>query len=132
MREYAGSRVCGARHAQSMFKANGAMLRICYSLAGLSSRWTLCGQLSGSWVEELRACWKDASAATSSQTVVDLSDVTFIDEKGERLLSEMKRAGVEFVAHGVETRHLLENLSAKGKRTLRRSFCREENTTGEN
>jgi len=47
--------------------------------------------------------------------VVDLSDVTFIDEAGESLLSEMKSAGVTFVAAGVETKHLLENLKAVGK-----------------
>jgi len=52
--------------------------------------------------------------------VVDLSDVTFIDENGERLLSEMRGAGVEFVASGVETKHLLENLKGRGKRPLRR------------
>jgi hypothetical protein len=52
--------------------------------------------------------------------VVDLSDVTFIDEDGERLLAEMRRAGVEFVATGVETKHLLQNLKGRGERPLRR------------
>ena len=40
--------------------------------------------------------------------LVDLSDVTFIDEAGEELLREMRDRGVEFVAKGVETRHILE------------------------
>jgi hypothetical protein len=48
--------------------------------------------------------------------VVDLKDVTFIDENGEALLSEMRAAGVEFIATGVETKHLLENLKDTGKR----------------
>jgi hypothetical protein len=52
--------------------------------------------------------------------VVDLSDVTFIDEDGERLLSEMRGAGVEFVATGIETKHLLQNLKSRGERPLRR------------
>jgi hypothetical protein len=52
--------------------------------------------------------------------VVDLSDVTFIDESGEQLLSEMRRAGAKFLAAGVDTRHLLKNLEAKGERPLRR------------
>jgi hypothetical protein len=52
--------------------------------------------------------------------VVHLSDVTFIDENGERLLSEMRNAGVRFVATGIETKHLIENLKSKGERTLRR------------
>jgi hypothetical protein len=49
-----------------------------------------------------------------------LSDVTFIDEDGESLLSEMRSAGVEFVATGVETKHLLQHLKSKGERPLRR------------
>ena len=92
------------------------MLRISYS-----QQWTLCGQLAGPWVQELRSCWKHARrAAAGSGAVVDLSDVTFIDEDGERLLAEMRRAGVEFVATGVETKHLLQNLKSRGERPLRR------------
>jgi len=52
--------------------------------------------------------------------VVDLSDVTFIDEKGERLLSEMRRGGAEFVATGVENKDLIENLKGNEERPLRR------------
>jgi hypothetical protein len=93
-----------------------AMLRICYS-----QQWTLCGQLAGPWVQELRSCWEHARrAAVGSSAVVDLSDVTFVDENGERLLAEMRNAGVEFVATGVETKHLLQNLKSKGERPLRR------------
>jgi hypothetical protein len=54
--------------------------------------------------------------------MVDLSDVTFIDENGESLLSEMRSAGVQFVATGVETKHLLQNLKGRGERALRRSI----------
>jgi hypothetical protein len=52
--------------------------------------------------------------------LVDLSDVTFIDEAGEKLLSEMRSSGATFVAAGVETKHLVENLRVKGERSLRR------------
>jgi hypothetical protein len=52
--------------------------------------------------------------------VVDLSDVTFIDENGEKLLSQMGNEGAEFVAAGVETVDLLKNLKVTGKRPLRR------------
>ena len=52
--------------------------------------------------------------------MVDLSDVTFIDENGETLLAEMRSAGVEFVAAGVETKYLLENLKTVGQGPLRR------------
>jgi hypothetical protein len=51
---------------------------------------------------------------------VNLTDVTFIDEAGERLLAEMQNAGTEFVAVGVENRDLLASLRQKGRRPLRR------------
>jgi hypothetical protein len=51
---------------------------------------------------------------------VNLSDVTFIDESGEELLSQMGSEGAEFVAAGVETKHLLEHLKADDERPRRR------------
>lgn len=102
------------------------MLRITHAQTETEQRWTLCGQLTGPWVAELRACWEyhrrpvAASAAATQHMIVDLSDVTFIDERGETLLSEMRSDGAEFVAVGVDTRHLIENLKARGERPLRR------------
>jgi hypothetical protein len=86
------------------------MLRICYSQNDSGQQWTLCGQLAGPWVQELRSCWQNSRRAAGSGAVADLTDVTFIDENGERLLSEMRSAGVQLVATGVETKHLIENL----------------------
>jgi hypothetical protein len=109
------STAIGARDALPLVPV---MLRICYS-----QRWTLCGQLAGPWVQELRSCWQHARRVTAgSAAMVDLSDVTFIDENGESLLSEMRSAGVQFVATGVETKHLLQNLKGRGERALRRSI----------
>jgi hypothetical protein len=100
-----------------------AMLRISYSLTDSGQQWTLCGQLAGPWVQELRSCWEHARGdAAGLRAVVNLNDVTFIDEDGERLLSEMRSSGVEFVAAGVETKHLLQNLKGRGERPLRRSI----------
>ncbi len=90
-----------------------AMLRICYSITESKQQWTLCGQLKGPWVQELRSCWeRTRSAGPATRSVVDLSDVTFIDESGEKLLGEMGHVGVEFVATGIETKYLLENLKS--------------------
>ena len=108
------------------------MLRICYSLVDCGQQWTLCGQLAGPWVPELRSCWEHAHRnAAALRSIVDLSEVTFIDENGERLLSEMCRAGVEFVATGVETKDLLDNLECRGERPLRRLVRRSIDTKGE-
>ena len=97
------------------------MLRISYLNTGAEQRWKLCGQLAGAWVDELRSCWQFArTTAPRASAVLDLSDVTFIDEAGERLLADMRTAGAEFLAAGVETRHLLDNLKANGEKPLRR------------
>jgi hypothetical protein len=72
-------------------------------------------------VQELRSCWQHTrQTAAESRAVMDLSDVTFIDENGETLLSQMRTAGVEFVAAGVEIKYLIENLEVDGERPLRR------------
>ena len=97
------------------------MLRISFSRLKLVDRWTLCGQLAGAWVKELRSCWEHSRrAAVGREAVVDLSDVTFIDEEGEDLLSEMHHAGARFEATGIETKHMIENLRSRSPRTLRR------------
>ena len=97
------------------------MLRITHSQTKTEQRWILCGRLTRPWVAELRACWEHGrQVGVNATTVVDLSDVTFIDESGEELLSEMGTDGVEFVAAGVETVHLLRNLKGAGERSLRR------------
>ena len=104
------------------------MLRITHALTKAGQRWTLCGQLTGPWVAELRACWQHGRRdRADNHTVVDLSDVTFIDEKGEELLSEMRKDGADFVAAGVETKYLLKNLQAKGERPLRRFIAPSAN-----
>jgi ABC-type transporter Mla MlaB component len=97
------------------------MLRITHARTETEQRWTLSGQLTRPWVTELRACWEQGrEPGAHLRTVVDLSDVTFIDESGELLLSEMRSQGTEFVAAGVETKDLLKNLKGKGERPLRR------------
>ncbi|MGH9666775.1 MAG: hypothetical protein ACRD9L_20315, partial [Bryobacteraceae bacterium] len=81
-------------------------------------------RLSGPWVEELRSQW----AATTSEPkpgrrIIDLSEVTFIDESGEGLLDAMRRDGAEFMATGVDTKHILENLNTPEKPALRRCLA---------
>ncbi|HTA43892.1 MAG TPA: hypothetical protein VK789_15665 [Bryobacteraceae bacterium] len=84
------------------------MFRACYSDTADVQRWSLYGRLAGPWVDELRLCWKRArEGAPLARGIVDLQEVTFIDPAGERLLAEMRRAGVELIATGVEHQHLI-------------------------
>jgi hypothetical protein len=92
------------------------MLRVGYSDSAEGHRWSLCGRLAGPWVEEFRSYWRQALNRTPRcRVVVDLKEVTFIDEAGEKLLGERLSAGAEFIAGGVENQHLLESLKSNGE-----------------
>jgi anti-anti-sigma regulatory factor len=87
------------------------MLRITNRAAVDEERCILCGRLAGQWVAELRSNWDQVrDRSRGRRCVIDLNDVTFIDESGEGLLGELRDEGAEFVARGVCTKHLLENL----------------------
>jgi hypothetical protein len=95
------------------------MLRICHSDTTDGHRWNLSGCVAGPWVEEFRACWLQALERTPlARAVVDLNDVTFIDDAGARLIADMLSAGTEFIATGVANKHLLEDLQNRGGRRL--------------
>jgi len=101
------------------------MLRFSYSRRDDGERWDLSGQLSGPWVDELRLVWRRIrDHANGTPAVVDLKEVTFIDEAGERLLAEMHRSGAHFLVTGVEHKHLLANLDGDGSGTVRRRMER--------
>jgi hypothetical protein len=98
------------------------MFRVSYSDTADGQRWSLHGRLAGPWVDELRSCWKYArDQAPLARAMVDLKEVTFIDQSGEKLLAEMRSAGAQLIATGVEQQHLLATLdnykspSARGK-----------------
>jgi hypothetical protein len=91
----------------------------------------LCGQLAGRWVNEFRSQWREFTASQSppKRDVVDLTDVTFIDEGGETLLEQMSREGIDLIAGaGVDNRDLLENLCTKERRPVRRMLGRRNET----
>ena len=87
------------------------MFRVSYSDTAHGQSWSLHGRLAGPWVDELRSCWKQArERAPLARPIVDLKEVTFIDQAGEKLLGEMRNAGAELIAAGVEHRYLLATL----------------------
>jgi hypothetical protein len=87
------------------------MFRACYSDTTDAQRWSLHGRLAGPWVDELRSCWRQArERAPLARVIVDLKEVTFIDQAGEKLLAEMRGAGAELLARGVEHQHLVAML----------------------
>ncbi len=97
------------------------MLRITISDEAWGQRWTVQGRLSGPWVAQLKSSWKKSHGPNGDrQCIVDVSDVTFVDLDGERVLAAMMRDGAKFIATGVYTKHLLETLERQRQRWIRR------------
>ncbi len=92
------------------------MLRITVTDGVLEQRWILQGRLVAPWVAELETTWKKRSRYDTRRCVVDLSNVTFIDKRGEKALRAMRRAGAELIAGGVYLRYLVEGIYSQCKR----------------
>ena len=89
------------------------MLRITIAETATEQRWTLEGRLVQPWVGELKTCWKNRHRSQNGRTcTVDLSGVTFIDNSGLRFLRSMSKEGTQFIATGIYTKHVLEQLKA--------------------
>jgi hypothetical protein len=90
------------------------MLRITVMESCREERWILQGRLTKRSIAELVSSWKASTAKPSPRCrVVDLNEVTSIDKSGEEALSMMVHDGASFVASGVYTRHLLDQLQAR-------------------
>jgi ABC-type transporter Mla MlaB component len=86
------------------------MLRVTSQVNGAETILIIEGKLVGPWVTELASCWH-AAVARSSQVVVKLSSVSFIDEAGRRLLAEMHLLGTKMIAEECLTRSIIETIT---------------------
>jgi RND family efflux transporter MFP subunit len=110
------------RFSQISSKENG-MLKINFSQTPAEEKWNLHGRLSGPWVDLLRACWNVNHRADAGRAcIVDLNEVTFIDKSGEQLLRMLAKDGAQFTASGTYIKHIIENLSARSKRSISNLF----------
>lgn len=97
-------------------EAKNCMLRIAIRSTQDQDTWILEGRLAGQVVNELTAFWRKRRDRGSRKSVVNLVDVTSVDERGEQALMAMMMDGAEFVVRGVYTKGLLESLSERCKR----------------
>jgi ABC-type transporter Mla MlaB component len=97
-------------------EAKNSMLRIAIRSTQDQDTWILEGRLAGQVVNELTASWRQRQERGSRKSVVNLVDVTSVDERGEQALMAMMIDGAEFVVRGVYTKGLLESLSERCKR----------------
>jgi len=85
------------------------MLKITRTETSAEEKWILQGRLVGLWVSELRRIWKETHRTDDKlNCIVDLNEVTSIDETGERLLQTMSKEGAQFIATGVYIKHVLQ------------------------
>ncbi len=92
------------------------MLKITQQQTTATLRFLLSGQISGPWVEELRRA--TAGGAHVKTRLLDLTEVTFIDDDGTRLLCDLYHAGFRFTGSGPMIDAWTEKIT--GKRPCRR------------
>ena len=93
------------------------MLRITTSDSPIEQRWILQGRLAEPWIAELETSWKKRKQYEMRRCVVDLTQVTLIDKRGEKMLKTMRRAGAELIARGVYLSHLVDDIKSQCKQS---------------
>ena len=77
-------------------------------------KWIVQGHLTGEFASELSANWRASRDLCADRLrLVDLDEVTQIDKCGEQVLLQMIHQRARFVANGLYTRHLLQDLEAR-------------------
>ena len=78
----------------------------------------LAGALVGEWATVLERCWCDAiNTSEASRFIVDLTEVTFVDETGKELLGLMMRQGVELIARDILMKSIVEEIVEEASTT---------------
>lgn len=87
------------------------MIRITQNRNGDRTQLLVEGTLSDAWVESLEQSWIQARADWRRQPVrVDLSSVTYVDDKGRDLLMRMLKDEVEVYTSGLLTRAVIAEI----------------------
>jgi hypothetical protein len=90
------------------------VLKITRTETPAEEKWILQGRLVGLWVSELRKSWKETHRTGDNlKCIVDLNEVTSIDEQGETLLRTMSKQGAQFIATGIYIKHVLQQRCAR-------------------
>jgi anti-anti-sigma regulatory factor len=87
------------------------MLRITVLNDSTTTRFKLEGKLAHEWVPEAQKEWAALTVLNGKKKVtVDLSDVSFVDDIGWRLLAQMHHAGAKLVGSGLLISALIEEI----------------------
>jgi anti-anti-sigma regulatory factor len=87
------------------------MLRISVVNDPTTTRLKLEGKLAHEWVREAEKAWAAIGKMNGRiEIVVDLMDVSFVDDSGHQLLAAMRHAGSELVGSGPMMSALIEEI----------------------
>ncbi len=90
------------------------MLKVTKTETPTERRFIVEGRLVEPWIKELEAAWQETLRKPDDRLCVfDLNGVTFVDKSGERLLLALWKMGVQFLARGVYTKHVLEEVGGR-------------------
>src|SRR5271156_563361 len=99
------------------------MLRITIVDSPTEQRIVLYGKLVGPWIEELQRVWESLRQQLGNRrSVVDLNEVTLIDDSADQLLATMLGQGTELLARSMADRWLIQALKAGKTRLAVRSL----------
>jgi hypothetical protein len=104
------------------------MLRITIAETPTEQQWTVEGRLVHPWISELKSTWmRTRTARRERKCVVDLRGVTFIDQDGEKLLTELSKQGAKLIATGCYTQYVVHNIEMKkiGSSAVKKGVRRE-------
>jgi RNA polymerase sigma factor (sigma-70 family) len=93
----------------------------------VATRTSGCRQNASSSSEASVARFRDFMVSPPPQRV-DLNEVTFIDESGERLLRMLASDGAQFTASGIYAKHVIEHLNVQRKRRPSAALIRNPGT----
>jgi anti-anti-sigma regulatory factor len=74
-------------------------------------RLVLEGKLAGACVDELDKCWQQA-ASNGGPLLVDLTSVSYVDERGKQLLKRMHEQGVKLFSHRLLSKCVIEEIDS--------------------
>jgi anti-anti-sigma regulatory factor len=90
------------------------VIRISQINEGSKQRLLVEGTLSGDWVDVLESCWLETPHAPDGEPMrIDLSGVTYVDDRGRGLLARMIQDGAELRATGVMNRAVIQEITER-------------------
>jgi ABC-type transporter Mla MlaB component len=90
------------------------MLRTMITDAPFEQKWVLQGRLCGQWAANLEQRWEETrKARRGRRCVVDLEDVTTVDDTGESVLQRMVKEGAQVIASRAYMKLVLEDLKER-------------------